>query len=94
MGGWANGRVGGPMGRMGTCNLARLSPVAPTNLLTCASHPTTSLQEPLIHTVEYVSVARKDTMEEIEGEVTALGGAVLSLALRLGKVRLIDNVLL
>ncbi len=56
-------------------------------------HATTT-QEPLIHTVEYVSVARKDTMEEVEGEVTALGGAVLSLALRLGKVRLIDNVLL
>lgn len=51
-------------------------------------------QEPLIRTVEYVSVASKDTMEEVEGEVTALGGAVLSLALRLGKVRLIDNVLL
>ena len=33
-------------------------------------------------------------MEEVDGDVTALGGAVLSLALRLGKVRLIDNVLL
>lgn len=58
------------------------------------SRPCPHTQEPLIHTVEYVSVARKDTMEEIEGDVAALGGAVLSLALRLGKVRLIDNVLL
>lgn len=43
--------------------------------------------------VEYVSVARKDTMEEMK-EVRPGEGAIISLALRLGKVRLIDNVIL
>ena len=41
-----------------------------------------------------MSVARKDTMEEIEEEVQQDEGAIISLALRLGKVRLIDNVIL
>jgi len=52
------------------------------------------LQEPLVETVEYVSVARKDTMEEMKEEVRPGDGAIISLALRLGKVRLIDNVIL
>lgn len=51
-------------------------------------------QEPLIHTVEYVSIARKDTMEELAAEVRPQEGAIVSLALRLGKVRLIDNIIL
>ena len=46
-----------------------------------------------MHTVEYVSVASKETMEEIQGEVKQREGALVSLALRLGKVRLIDNVM-
>lgn len=67
---------------------------ARARLVHLSTHASIHQQEPLIHTIEYVSVARKDTMEEVNGDVTALGGAVLSLALRLGKVRLIDNVLL
>ncbi|EWM29713.1 pantoate--beta-alanine ligase [Nannochloropsis gaditana] len=51
-------------------------------------------REELIHTVEYVSVARKDTMEELEDIVQPNEGAVISLAVRLGKVRLIDNVII
>jgi len=47
-----------------------------------------------VETVEYVSVARKDTMEEMKEEVRPGDGAIISLALRLGKVRLIDNVIL
>lgn len=59
-----------------------------------------TIQEPLVHTIEYVSVASKETMEEIKGDVikkpegSEYGGAIISLALRLGKVRLIDNVIL
>ncbi len=48
-------------------------------------------QEPLLD-VEYVSVANESTLEELSGQVT--GHALLSLAARLGKARLIDNVLL
>jgi pantoate--beta-alanine ligase len=40
---------------------------------------------------EYVSVADRDTLDELE-HVTA--GALLSLAVRVGKTRLIDNVVL
>jgi len=53
-----------------------------------------SHQEPLVESVEYVSVARKDTMEEIMEKVEPGEGAIISLALRLGKVRLIDNIIL
>ena len=42
--------------------------------------------------VEYVSIASKETMEELE--VVEATGAVVSVALRLGKVRLIDNIIL
>ena len=56
--------------------------------------PLISHQEPLVETVEYVSVAREDTMEEIKEKVEPGEGAIVSLALRLGKVRLIDNVIL
>lgn len=51
-------------------------------------------KEPLVESVEYVSVARKDTMEEIMEKVEPGEGAIISLALRLGKVRLIDNIIL
>jgi hypothetical protein len=56
--------------------------------------PLISHQEPLVGTVEYVSVARKETMEEIKEKVEQGEGAIISLALRLGKVRLIDNIIL
>ena len=45
--------------------------------------------EPLAE-VEYVSVAHPDTLQELEGTIS--GGALLSLAVRLGQTRLIDNV--
>ena len=56
------------------------------NLCVVAPHE----QEPLVHKVEYVSIGRKDTMEELE-QVDG-NGAIVSVALRLGKVRLIDNI--
>lgn len=45
--------------------------------------------EPLAET-EYVSVSDPDTLEELEGEVRA---GVLSMAVRMGRTRLIDNCL-
>lgn len=51
-----------------------------------------SLQEPLITRVEYVSIASPATMEEVE--VVDRFGAIVSVAVRLGPVRLIDNILL
>ena len=50
--------------------------------------------EPLVEAVDYVSIASRDTMEELGVVALAEGGAVLSLAARVGGVRLIDNVLL
>ena len=50
--------------------------------------------EPLVETVDYISVASRHTMEELDVVAHAEGGAVLSLAARVGGVRLIDNVLL
>lgn len=49
-------------------------------------------QEPLVHKVEYVSIGRKDTMEELDR--VDRNGAIISVALRLGNVRLIDNLFL
>eukprot|EP00639_Heterosigma_akashiwo_P026574 CAMPEP_0194706492 /NCGR_PEP_ID=MMETSP0295-20121207/29589_1 /TAXON_ID=39354 /ORGANISM="Heterosigma akashiwo, Strain CCMP2393" /LENGTH=232 /DNA_ID=CAMNT_0039602435 /DNA_START=295 /DNA_END=994 /DNA_ORIENTATION=+ len=48
--------------------------------------------EPLISSIQYLSIGSKETMEEIEevGE----DGAVVSLAVKLGSVRLIDNIVL
>jgi pantoate--beta-alanine ligase len=48
--------------------------------------------EPLVKEIEYVAVDSKETMEPI----TEIGpeGAVLSLAVKIGKVRLIDNFIL
>jgi pantoate--beta-alanine ligase len=46
--------------------------------------------EPLAD-VEYVSVAHPDTLQELEGDVES---ALLSMAVRIGKTRLIDNRLL
>ena len=46
-------------------------------------------REPLVR-VEYVSIADLDTLHEIEGEIE--GPALASLAARVGRARLIDNV--
>jgi pantoate--beta-alanine ligase len=48
--------------------------------------------ESKVRLVEYVSVASHHDMKELE-EISAEGGAVLSSAIRLGNVRLIDNLL-
>jgi pantoate--beta-alanine ligase len=50
----------------------------------------TLASEPLVK-VQYVSCAHPDTLQELEGQVDR---AVLSLAVTIGKTRLIDNVLL
>jgi pantoate--beta-alanine ligase len=47
--------------------------------------------EPLLGTVDYVSVASQHTLEELE---RAEAGAMLSTAVLLGPIRLIDNVIL
>ncbi|RYY75776.1 hypothetical protein EON63_19340 [archaeon] len=50
-------------------------------------------QQPLVTKVEYISVASHYNMQELHG-VHTTDGAVLSSAVRLGSVRLIDNLLL
>ena len=47
--------------------------------------------EPLIEGIDYVSVADSTTLEELD---TVSGPAMLSTAVRMGRARLIDNVLL
>lgn len=47
------------------------------------------VQEPLVNNVEYVSIGSRRSMEELQ-EVDS-SGAIVSVAIRLGKVRLIDN---
>jgi pantoate--beta-alanine ligase len=49
-------------------------------------------QEPLISKIDYVSVGSRETMEELQ-EVGKSGG-ILSTAVRIGTVRLIDNLVL
>lgn len=49
-------------------------------------------KQPLITSVDYLSVGCPTTMEELEEVGPA--GAVVSVAVRLGAVRLIDNVVL
>ena len=48
-------------------------------------------QEPLVERVDYVSVSDADTLEELEAVQQR---AMVSVAVRMGKIRLIDNVLL
>ena len=48
-------------------------------------------KEPLVETIDYVSVADPESMEELK-EVS--GKAMVSVAVHLGKVRLIDNIIL
>ena len=47
--------------------------------------------EPLLETIDYVSLASPETLEDIE---QATPGAMLSVAAQVGPVRLIDNVIL
>lgn len=49
--------------------------------------------EPLVSDVQYVSVDSKETMQPL-GEISKQEGAVVSLACKLGSVRLIDNIVL
>ena len=50
-------------------------------------------KEPLVSLVEYISVACPESMVELDEVCAAERGAVLSAAVRLGSVRLIDNLL-
>jgi pantoate--beta-alanine ligase len=47
--------------------------------------------EPLVEGIDYVSVADAETLEELD---TVGGRAMISVAIRLGKLRLIDNIIL
>ncbi len=47
--------------------------------------------EPLVRKVDYISVANGETMKEME---VAVRGAMLSTAVHIGNVRLIDNIIL
>lgn len=49
--------------------------------------------QPLVSSIDYISVSSHTDMTELS-EVTVAHGAVISCALRLGKVRLIDNILI
>jgi pantoate--beta-alanine ligase len=49
--------------------------------------------EPLVREVQYVAVDSKETMRPLQ-QVTAGEGAIISLACKLGSVRLIDNLAL
>jgi pantoate--beta-alanine ligase len=51
----------------------------------------TILREPLAH-LQYVSCADPDTLQELEGPIS--GRALLSMAVFVGKTRLIDNLIL
>ena len=48
-------------------------------------------EEPLVEGIDYVSVADVETLEELDA---VLGLTMVSVAVRMGKVRLIDNVVL
>jgi pantoate--beta-alanine ligase len=49
--------------------------------------------EPLVSEIQYVAVASKATMRTIE-QVDKTSGAIISLACKVGSVRLIDNIIL
>lgn len=49
--------------------------------------------EPLVHEIQYVSVDSKETMRPCE-QVIGGQGAIVSLACKVGSVRLIDNIVL
>ncbi|ETL98750.1 pantoate-beta-alanine ligase [Phytophthora nicotianae] len=50
-------------------------------------------REPLVTAIEYVSVGSKQTMQEMSAVDTA-EGAIVSVAVKLGQCRLIDNIVL
>ncbi|KAG6620914.1 pantoate-beta-alanine ligase [Phytophthora cinnamomi] len=50
-------------------------------------------REPLVTAIDYVSVGSKETMQEV-AEVDAVEGAIISVAVKLGQCRLIDNIVL
>jgi pantoate--beta-alanine ligase len=49
--------------------------------------------EPLISEIQYVSIDNKSTMQSLE-QVNREDGALISLACKLGSVRLIDNIII
>ena len=49
--------------------------------------------EPLVTSVQYISVASPRNMQEVTSLVSAEEGAVISAAITIGSVRLIDNIL-
>ncbi|CAI5719981.1 unnamed protein product [Hyaloperonospora brassicae] len=50
-------------------------------------------REPLVTAIDYVSVGSKETMQEV-AEVGTLDGAIISVAVKVGNCRLIDNIVL
>ncbi|KAL4102736.1 hypothetical protein PRIC1_006479 [Phytophthora ramorum] len=50
-------------------------------------------REPLVTAIDYVSVGSKETMQEMS-EVDTAEGAIISVAVKLGQCRLIDNIVL
>ncbi|KAG7401423.1 hypothetical protein PHYBOEH_001415 [Phytophthora boehmeriae] len=50
-------------------------------------------REPLVTAIDYISVGSKETMQEIS-EVDIAEGAIVSVAVKLGQCRLIDNIVL
>ncbi|CAI5701264.1 hypothetical protein KXD40_007048 [Peronospora effusa] len=50
-------------------------------------------REPLVTAIEYVSVGSKETMQEVS-KVDTAEGAIISVAVQIGKCRLIDNIVL
>ncbi|RLN60640.1 hypothetical protein BBJ29_008441 [Phytophthora kernoviae] len=50
-------------------------------------------REPLVAAIDYISVGSKETMQEMS-EVDIAKGAIVSVAVKLGQCRLIDNIVL
>ncbi|KAI9992236.1 hypothetical protein PInf_017621 [Phytophthora infestans] len=50
-------------------------------------------RQPLVNAIDYVSVGSKQTMQELS-EVDTIEGAIISVAVKLGQCRLIDNIVL
>ena len=64
-----------------------------TNADTLRNRIRTMLEsEPLVASIDYVSIADPLTLAEVEGEVAE--GAMASTAVQLGKPRLLDNIIL
>ncbi|CAK4608561.1 hypothetical protein LEN26_009504 [Aphanomyces euteiches] len=49
--------------------------------------------EPLVENIQYISIASKETMDELD-HVEIGQGAIISVAVKVGKCRLIDNIVL